>query len=131
MRPITRRQLQVLRSIHAFQRARGMAPTLREIGAAVSIRSTNGVNDHLKALERRGLLLRGHAALARDMRVTEAGLIVLGAATPGDAQALRDEVVALARRWAHTGNGAAELREALDELDAVLEATAVPAEAAA
>lgn len=38
--------------------ARGYPPTLREIGARMGIRSTNGVNDHLRALERKGYLKR-------------------------------------------------------------------------
>jgi repressor LexA len=37
---------------------RGYPPTLREIGNHMGIRSTNGVNDHLRALERKGYLLR-------------------------------------------------------------------------
>ncbi len=37
---------------------RGYPPTLREIGAKMGIRSTNGVNDHLRALERKGYLTR-------------------------------------------------------------------------
>jgi len=37
---------------------RGYPPTLREIGARMGIRSTNGVNDHLRALERKGYLKR-------------------------------------------------------------------------
>ena len=36
----------------------GYPPTLREIGAHMGIRSTNGVNDHLRALERKGYLTR-------------------------------------------------------------------------
>lgn len=37
---------------------RGFPPTLREIGEHFKIRSTNGVNDHLKALEKKGHLRR-------------------------------------------------------------------------
>jgi repressor LexA len=37
---------------------RGYPPTLREIGNHMGIRSTNGVNDHLRALERKGYLQR-------------------------------------------------------------------------
>lgn len=38
--------------------SRGYPPTLREIGAKMGIKSTNGVNDHLRALERKGYLTR-------------------------------------------------------------------------
>src|SRR5438874_13626086 len=56
--PLTDRQQQVLDFISQSIQARGYPPTLREIGEHMKIRSTNGVNDHLKALERKGYLLR-------------------------------------------------------------------------
>jgi repressor LexA len=37
---------------------RGYPPTLREIAGDLGVSSTNGVNDHLKALERKGYLRR-------------------------------------------------------------------------
>lgn len=55
---LTRRQQQVLDFISQCVAARGYPPTLREIGKHMGIRSTNGVNDHLKALERKGHLAR-------------------------------------------------------------------------
>jgi repressor LexA len=48
----------VLDFIRASIVDRGYPPTLREIGARMGIRSTNGVNDHLRALERKGYLTR-------------------------------------------------------------------------
>ncbi|HET6412746.1 MAG TPA: transcriptional repressor LexA [Anaeromyxobacter sp.] len=58
MHPLTDRQLEVLRFIAEQIEACGYPPTIREIGEALDIRSTNGVNDHLKALERKGFLTR-------------------------------------------------------------------------
>src|SRR5262245_64273784 len=55
---LTDRQQQVLDFIGASIQERGYPPTLREIGEHMKIRSTNGVNDHLKALERKGYLVR-------------------------------------------------------------------------
>jgi len=55
---LTDRQLEVLRFIASQIEDRGYPPTIREIGEALDIRSTNGVNDHLKALERKGYLTR-------------------------------------------------------------------------
>jgi repressor LexA len=55
---LTDRQLEVLRFIARQIEDRGYPPTIREIGEALDIRSTNGVNDHLKALERKGYLQR-------------------------------------------------------------------------
>ncbi len=55
---LTDRQKQVLSFISESIRHRGYPPTLREIGEKMGIRSTNGVNDHLKALEKKGYLAR-------------------------------------------------------------------------
>src|SRR3989304_1756756 len=52
------RQKEVLEFIQQSIVARGYPPTLREIGEQMGIRSTNGVNDHLKALEKKGYLAR-------------------------------------------------------------------------
>ncbi len=55
---LTQRQQMVLDYIRQSIVDRGYPPTLREIGARMGIRSTNGVNDHLRALERKGYLTR-------------------------------------------------------------------------
>src|SRR5262249_32547969 len=55
---LTSRQREILDFISASIVERGFPPTLREIGEHFSIRSTNGVNDHLKALEKKGHLRR-------------------------------------------------------------------------
>lgn len=65
MEELTERQAEVLRFIERRITEQGYPPTLREIGEELGIRSTNGVNDHLKALERKGLLSRdGHRSRA-------------------------------------------------------------------
>src|SRR5271170_1023569 len=51
MQGLTQRQQMVLVFIRQSISDRGYPPTLREIGARMGIRSTNGVNDHLRALE--------------------------------------------------------------------------------
>jgi len=58
MQGLTKRQEQTLDFIRSSIRDRGYPPTLREIGEHMGIRSTNGVNDHLRALERKGYLRR-------------------------------------------------------------------------
>jgi repressor LexA len=55
---LTKRQEQTLEFIRESIKGRGYPPTLREIGEHMGIRSTNGVNDHLRALERKGYLRR-------------------------------------------------------------------------
>jgi repressor LexA len=58
MQGLTKRQEQTLDFIRSSILQRGYPPTLREIGEHMGIRSTNGVNDHLRALERKGYLRR-------------------------------------------------------------------------
>jgi repressor LexA len=55
---LTDRQREILDFITQSIRERGYPPTLREIGLHFGIRSTNGVNDHLRALEKKGYLQR-------------------------------------------------------------------------
>lgn len=56
--PLTPRQAEVLAFIVAFVTEHGYAPSLREIAAAIGTRSTNGITDHLNALERKGRISR-------------------------------------------------------------------------
>jgi len=55
---LTDRQKQILDFITVSIDESGYPPTLREIGTHFGIKSTNGVNDHLKALEKKGYLRR-------------------------------------------------------------------------
>jgi repressor LexA len=75
MQGLTDRQQQVLHYIRQSITERGYPPTLREIGAHMGIRSTNGVNDHLRALERKGYLTRedmkSRALRPRDLDAAE------------------------------------------------------------
>jgi repressor LexA len=77
MEELTDRQKQVLHFIVKETENRGFPPTIREIGEQMSIRSTNGVNDHLNALERKGYLKRG-AQQSRSLVVTKRARLVLG-----------------------------------------------------
>lgn len=58
MQGLTDRQREILEFISRRIDEQGYPPTIREIGEFMGIRSTNGVNDHLKALERKGYLKR-------------------------------------------------------------------------
>ena len=71
MKGLTRRQRMVLDTINTVMSKRGYPPTIREIGEALGIKSTNGVNDHLKALERKGYLMRDRSK-SRAIRVRSA-----------------------------------------------------------
>ncbi len=72
MQGLTQRQQMVLDYIRQSITDRGYPPTLREIGARMGIRSTNGVNDHLRALERKGYLTREDMK-SRALRPTQQG----------------------------------------------------------
>src|SRR6266851_1595370 len=70
--PLTERQEKILSFIKKSIVDQGYPPTIREIGEHFGIRSTNGVNDHLKALERKGYLQRGELK-SRALSVFEGG----------------------------------------------------------
>lgn len=98
---LTRRQQALLTAILDHDRAHGRPPTIREIGDAVGISSTNGVTDHLKALERKGYIERGdnQSRALRPLRDVDGKLLL----------SREQEVAALKARIA-------ELEEELDEL---------------
>jgi repressor LexA len=81
MQGLTHRQQMVLDFIRESITDRGYPPTLREIGARMGIRSTNGVNDHLRALERKGYLKREDMK-SRALRPTHAPNQVNGVQLP-------------------------------------------------
>ena len=63
--PLTDRQKAIYEFIVSNIRERGFAPSIPEIGARFKIASTNGVSDHLKALEKKGYIRRlGKRAIA-------------------------------------------------------------------
>jgi repressor LexA len=70
MKGLTERQEEVLRYIAERLQETGYPPTIREIGNGLGIRSTNGVNDHLKALERKGYLDRS-SSKSRAIQLTD------------------------------------------------------------
>ena len=87
MQKLTQRQEMVLQYIQSSITDRGYPPTLREIGNFMGIRSTNGVNDHLRALERKGYLTREDMK-SRALRPTSIG----GSMAPANAQNGEDDL---------------------------------------
>jgi repressor LexA len=75
-RQLTDRQQEVLAYVSACIEQRGYPPTLREIGEHMGISSTNGVNDHLKALERKGYLARDDMKSRGLRRVGGSGQVI-------------------------------------------------------
>lgn len=84
---LTERQQQVLDFIASSINERGYPPTLREIGERLGIRSTNGVNDHLKALEKKGYLAR------EDLK--SRALRPIGASTPSKSPAPVNDTISV------------------------------------
>jgi repressor LexA len=58
MERLTKRQQEVYEFISEKIHSRGYGPTVREIGTAFNISSPNGVMCHLRALEKKGLIIR-------------------------------------------------------------------------
>ncbi len=56
MRELTPRQKQILEMIQEFIAASGMPPTRAEIAAALGFKSANAAEEHLRALQRKGVL---------------------------------------------------------------------------
>jgi repressor LexA len=69
----TLRQREVLRAIKTHQAKHGFPISIRELGTALGISSTNAVADHLRALEAKGLVNRENRR-SRTLTLTNAGL---------------------------------------------------------
>lgn len=115
MQGLTQRQQMVLDFIRESIHSRGYPPTLREIGARMGIRSTNGVNDHLRALERKGYLTREDmkSRALRPMTPGEAGGPSRRDAVVGPAPSARTDTNG--HHAAYHGNDFADARPANDD----------------
>jgi SOS-response transcriptional repressor LexA len=63
---LTARQKAIYDFLLKTIREKGFAPSIHEIGRQFKIASTNGVSDHLKALEKKGYIRRVRQAGDRD-----------------------------------------------------------------
>jgi repressor LexA len=84
MRELTARQREVLSFMRAFSARHGVPPTVREIGNKFRV-TPRAAFDHLKALERKGMLQRrtGPGRTARALTLSEAaGGRIAGAGVP-------------------------------------------------
>lgn len=71
---LTKRQEQVLRAFVDLDLRSGAPATIRELMDALSIKSTNGINDHLLALQNKGYLeRRSEATRSRNLKLTLKG----------------------------------------------------------
>lgn len=72
MRSLTHRQIEIVEFIKDSIESRGMPPTLDEIRRYLRVSSVNGVRDHLRALERKGVI-ELVAGVSRGIRLLESG----------------------------------------------------------
>ncbi|HNX26690.1 MAG TPA: transcriptional repressor LexA [Phycisphaerae bacterium] len=70
MQTVTPRQLEILRYIRDFRRSHGYSPTMQEIGDHLSLTKVT-VFEHVGALEKKGVLLRGEKHRARSLVVSD------------------------------------------------------------
>jgi repressor LexA len=87
MSQLTTRQREIYNFIREKIESRGYGPTVREIGTAFDISSPNGVMCHLKALEKKGHIIReknsARAIQLEDYHPTGSGLPLLGHVAAG------------------------------------------------
>ncbi len=118
MKGLTQRQQAVLNIITGSMAERGYPPTIREIGEQLGIRSTNGVNDHLKALERKGYLYR-ESSKSRAIRLVD-GMVQVASPRDDDDDANLVDIPLIGRIAAGTPILAQENREASFRIDAAM-----------
>jgi len=56
MRPLTKRQAQILELVKVFIKDTGMPPTRAEIASTLGFKSANAAEEHLKALAKKGVI---------------------------------------------------------------------------
>ncbi len=83
--PLTRRQQQILDLIRAHMASHQVPPTQAEITAAMGFRSRTAAVDHLRALERKGVLelVSGSSRGIRLLEAAEPGLPLIGRVAAG------------------------------------------------
>jgi repressor LexA len=83
MRPLTDRQAEILQFIRDAVETTGLPPTRAEICSALGFASPNAAEDHLRALERKGVI-ELTSGIARGIRLAEPpGLAVIGRVAAG------------------------------------------------
>ncbi|MBR3691072.1 MAG: transcriptional repressor LexA [Clostridia bacterium] len=75
MKPLSEKQQQILSFIEQFSAREGYSPSVREICAAVGLRSPSTVHAHLRMLTERGLLNRGDAGKKRTLTLPGEGVV--------------------------------------------------------
>lgn len=120
-RPLTHQQQTVYNMIRDRIVTRGYGPTVREIGEHMNIKSPNGVMCHLRALERKGMILRA-SNKSRGIELTESIASLVGAKLTLQGSITYGSVTLLDEQWQQfdvadlTGRGDGFLQVADDSL---------------
>lgn len=70
----TNRQREIIQFVVQYLFENLYQPSIREIGDRFSISSTNGIVDHLRALQRKGFITEGKFSSPRALRLTSKAL---------------------------------------------------------
>lgn len=70
MEPVTPRQLEILRFVRDSRSTNGFSPTMQEIGDHLGLTKVTAF-EHVRALEKKGLLRRGAKHKARSLQVSD------------------------------------------------------------
>ena len=89
MRPLTKRQAQILELIKVFIKDTGMPPTRAEIAKTLGFKSANAAEEHLKALAKKGVIKMKPGAsrgiqLVEEEEPEQLGLPLIGRVAAGE-----------------------------------------------
>jgi repressor LexA len=82
MKPLKGKQLEIYEFIREYTREHGRPPTNREIGEAVSVRSTGHIDYHLSMLDKKGFIVRERKT-SRGIQMVRDGLTIQGTIAAG------------------------------------------------
>ncbi|WP_166111330.1 transcriptional repressor LexA [Pseudoalteromonas sp. Z9A5] len=89
MRPLTKRQAQILELVKVFIKDTGMPPTRAEIAQTLGFKSANAAEEHLKALAKKGVIKMKPGAsrgiqLVEEEEPEQLGLPLIGRVAAGE-----------------------------------------------
>ena len=97
MRPLTKRQAQILELIKVFIKDTGMPPTRAEIAQTLGFKSANAAEEHLKALAKKGVIKMKPGAsrgiqLVEEEEPEQLGLPLIGRVAAGEPKLAQQHV---------------------------------------
>ena len=100
MRPLTKRQSQILELIKVFIKDTGMPPTRAEIAQTLGFKSANAAEEHLKALAKKGMIKMKPGAsrgiqLIEEDEPEQLGLPLIGRVAAGEPILAQEHVESL------------------------------------